>query len=236
MNGPHRDDPQPLRVVGATDLEQRLLAAAGTEQPPPELSRRMARGLGIAAGAGLTVAARSATAAGSGPIWPTVWAAVAALAVGGAVVGWARGHGPRAPARAVVAPASALPTVAAAPAPPIAAATADAPRSTPRAHRHRLAAAPADLTAEIALLDAARAALSGGDQARALELLRRYDTDFPSGALRPESTALQVEALARLGRTGAARALGRAFIAAHRDSPLVARVQRVLETAAGPSQ
>ena len=47
MNGPERHDPERLRVVGATDLEQRLLTAAGGETPSPELTRRMARGLGL---------------------------------------------------------------------------------------------------------------------------------------------------------------------------------------------
>ncbi len=43
-------EPERLRVVGATDLEKRLLAAAAGETPSPELRRRMARAVGVAAG------------------------------------------------------------------------------------------------------------------------------------------------------------------------------------------
>jgi hypothetical protein len=58
--------------------------------------------------------------------------------------------------------------------------------------------------------------------------LHRYDASYPAGTFRPESMALQIEALAHLGRTERARALGRAFVAAHPDSPLVGRVQRAM--------
>ena len=219
-------EPERLRILGATDLEHRLLAAAGAETPSPELTRRMARGLGLAAGAGVaaassTTAATPATAAGaSGLAWPLVSAGVAALAVAGAVVAWSQTHRapPAATAVGTVPPAA----LAAAPAP-----VAPAPPA-PHPHRHHLAPAAGDLRAEIALLDAARAAASGGDDARALTLLRRYDATFPAGTFRPESTALQVEALAHLGRTERARALARSFVAAHPDSPLVGRVQRAI--------
>ncbi len=233
MNGPHRDEPQRLRVVGATDLEQRLLGAAGAEQPSPELTRRMARGLGIAAGAGLAAVARATAAAppaaaGSGLFWPAVWAAVAAMAVAGGVAGWARGHGRPVPVRSLVAAASPRPTGAP---PPAATEPREAPVAAPPTHHHRPTPPAADLGAEIALVDAARAAISGGEAARALVLLRRYDSRFPSGTFRPESSALQVEALAHLGQAERAQALGRAFIAAHPDSPLVPRVQRAIARA-----
>jgi hypothetical protein len=92
-----------------------------------------------------------------------------------------------------------------------------------------VAAAPVtDLRAEIALLDAARTAVAEGADARALALLRRYDTRYPTGTFRPESTALRIEALARLGQTQEARALGADFLAAHPDSPVAARVRRAL--------
>jgi len=222
-------EPERLRILGATDLEQRLLAAAGAETPSPELTRRMARGLGLAAGVGVatassTTAATPATVAGaSGLAWPLVSAGVAALAVASAVVAWSGTHR----ARPAAVPARAPAAMAAAPAP---VAPALEPAAAAHPHRHHVApAAPAgDLRAEIALLDAARAAASGGDDARALALLRRYDATFPAGTFRPESTALQVEALAHLGRTERARALARSFVAAHPDSPLVGRVQRAI--------
>jgi len=214
-------EPERLRVVGATDLEQRLLAAAAGEAPSPELKRRMARAVGVAAGLATAAAPTSAVAtgkaAGASLTWPLVSAGVLALAAAGAVVGWSRPHRP-------VPPPAAVAAVVAAPTP----VEAPAPAATPaRPHRHTAPAArTGDLRAEIALLDAARAAAASGDGVRTLALLRRYDASFPAGTFRPESAALQVEALARLGQTERARALGRAFIAAHPDSPLVARVRR----------
>lgn len=212
-------DPERLRVQGASDLEQRLLAAAAAEEPPPELTRRMARGLGPRPGDH-----------GSGLLWPLVSAGVAALAVAGAVIAWSGTHRPATAGAPAPPVRTAAPAAAPAPAPaPALEPAAPAPHAR---HRH-LAAAPAagDLRAEIALLDAARAAASRQDDARALALLQRYDASFPAGTFRPESTALQVEALAHLGRTERAQALGRSFIAAHPDSPLVGRVQRAMPRA-----
>jgi len=50
------------------------------------------------------------------------------------------------------------------------------------------------LTAEIAALDPARLALRSGNGRRALTLLNRYRTRFPSGTLKPEADALQAQA------------------------------------------
>ena len=214
-------DPERLRVVGATDLEKRLLAAAASEAPSPELRRRMARAVGVAAGAAMAAAPTQAlaTRTAAGASWPLVSAGVLVLAVAGAAVGWSRVHRPVAAAAGAV--RATPPTSPVAPVAPV----REAAPVVARAHRH---VAPAgDLRAEIALLDAARAAASAGDGARALTLLRRYDATFPAGTFRPESAALQIEALARLGQIDRARALGRAFIAAHPDSPLVARVRHV---------
>ncbi|MFL5304962.1 MAG: hypothetical protein ACJ8F1_07095 [Polyangia bacterium] len=221
-------EPERLRVVGATDLEKRLLAAAAGETPSPELRRRMAVAVGITAGLATAAAPAPAVAtAGAGASWPLVSAGVLLLAAAGAVVGWSRVHHPAA------APMRAAAIAAPSPGPALEPAQDPAPvTAAPRPHRHTAAPARAsDLRAEIALLDAARAAASAGDGARALTLLRRYDATFPGGMFRPESAALQIEALARLGQTDRAWALGRAFIAAHPDSPLVARVRRAT---AGP--
>jgi TolA-binding protein len=184
----------------------------------------MARAVGVAAGVALAAAPAPAVATvGAGATWPLVSAGVLVLAAAGAVVGWSRLHHPAA------APLH-LAAAVAAPSPPPA--LEPAQESTPgtatvRPRRHTAPTArPSDLRAEIALLDAARDAASAGDGARALTLLRRYDATFPAGMFRPESAALQIEALARLGQTDRARALGRAFIATHPDSPLVARVRR----------
>ena len=47
MNRPHDDLPEPLLAEGATDFERRLLGAAASERPSPELSARMAQAIGV---------------------------------------------------------------------------------------------------------------------------------------------------------------------------------------------
>jgi outer membrane protein assembly factor BamD (BamD/ComL family) len=99
-----------------------------------------------------------------------------------------------------------------------------APSAAP-VHGH--AQAPVDdIKGQIALIDAARTALSTGAANRALEVLGQYQARYPAGSFRPEATALRIEALAKLGRNAEARALGERFIAEHHGSPLADRVAR----------
>ncbi len=235
--------PTQLRVVGATDLERRLLDAASRELPSVELTRKMqqALGLSIAASAVTAAAVKSSGAAAtalttSAPVfaWPAISVGVLALAVTGAVVGLRSTAGHQAAPRPVAAapavvlgPAPLAPEPLAAPAP--AARAFERPTSIPaRAHHHALAATtPSELRAEIALVDAARSAVSTGADDRALVLLNRYDTSYRTGTFRPEAAALRIEALDHLGRIARARTLAQRFIAAHPDSPLADRVARV---------
>ena len=237
--------PSRPRVVGATDLERRLLDAASRELPSVELTGKMqqALGLSIAASAMTAAAVKSSgttAATGSAPAfaWPAISVGVLALAVTGAVVGVrsTASHHPTSKPAAAVAPltpalaAGPPPTVSAAPAASSTAATAaEHPASAPARRQHRaLATATAsDLRAEIALVDAARNAVTSGADDRALALLHRYETSYRAGTFRPEATALRIEALAHLGRPAEARTLAQRFIAAHPNSPLAERVARV---------
>jgi hypothetical protein len=229
-------EPDPLRVVGATELERKLLAAAGSELPDPELRARMARAIGlagVATGTALAAAGSGSATTGSTLSWPVLSASIAALALTGAAIGYtshrAQREAPIAarPAPAAPAPAEVAPAV---PSAPSAAAPELAPAPAPAPHRRRrVAPAPAaDLRAEIALLDAVRGAVAEGADQRALALLRRYEAHFPDGTFRPESTALRIEVLAHLGQTQQAQTLGAEFLASHPDSPLAARVRRAL--------
>lgn len=83
-----------------------------------------------------------------------------------------------------------------------------------------------DLRAEIALVDAARAAVQSGAHERALGLLSDYDARHPNGSFRPEVTVLRIEALAKTGRSAEASRLAQRFIAKHRGSPLAERVEK----------
>jgi len=148
--GPHRPtDPKRLTVVGATDLERTLLQAARRERPSPELTKRMAAGLGISAVVGTTAAAlpaaavTAAAAKTSFGLW--VSGGVLAAAVAAGVVG-VRMSAPKPAARpadrpapaAVATPVEAPAIEAAAPTPAIA-----ADRRIDRAHRRVQPAAPA---------------------------------------------------------------------------------------------
>lgn len=234
--------PSQLRVVGATDLERRLLDAASRELPSVELTRKMqqALGLSIAASAMTAAAVKSsgaAAAATSTPAfaWPAISVGVLALAVTGAVVGLrstAIHHAATQPVAAVPAvvlgPAPVAPEPVAPPSPAPTARVFERPASVARAHHHALAAATAsELRAEIALVDAARSAVAIGADERALVLLNRYDSSYRAGTFRPEATALRIEALDHLGRTAQARTLAQRFLAAHPESPLADRVARV---------
>jgi hypothetical protein len=238
-------DPTRLTVVGATDLERTLLQAARNERPSPELSARMAAGLGISVGAALTTAAAPAAAAAPAVAAATktatlsavsgwVSAGVLAVAVTAGVAGVRMSHVP-APAPSAVAPAATLQI-----APPV----ADPPRAQPvvavpgpRSEKIRrrpsapaVAPAPAsDLRDQIALIDAARGAVKVGASDRALVLLRRYDASYPGGAFEPEALALRVEALDQASRHAEARTLGRDFLARYPRSPLADRVARVVQ-------
>ncbi|HEY4392916.1 MAG TPA: hypothetical protein VGP64_02590 [Polyangia bacterium] len=241
--------PSQLCVVGATDLERRLLNAGARELPSVELTRRMQQGLGISLVAGAATAAsaataKAATAAGAGAAtpavaWPVISIGVLALAVTGAVVGVRSTASHHASTRApmVLPVASPTATLVAVETPP-AAEPVEAPapaRIEHRAavhHHATVAASQSDLRAEIALVDAARSAVGASANGRALALLDRYQASYPHGTFRPEVAALRIEALDHLGRVAQARALARRFIAVHADSPLADRVARVTGLAA----
>ncbi len=85
------------------------------------------------------------------------------------------------------------------------------------------------LSAESALLTAARAELVGGDPRAAQATLARMQAEFPRGVLMQEREVLAIETLAADGKTEAAARRARAFIAAHPESPHSARLGRFLE-------
>lgn len=172
----------------------------------------------------------------SGPA-AVVPAAVAPRASGvAAVVASAAGTPPvvTAPAPEASAPrVSPLAPVAPAPAPGPAPASepAEVPSSAPPALPAATVEAPAprrDLAAEIAAIDAARAALASGDGAQALARLDAHDAAFGGGALSQEALVLRIQALVKLGRRSEAAALGRAFVAAHPTSTHATRLRALL--------
>jgi len=225
-------DPKSILGGDATDFEQRWLAAARAEEPPPEVVLRIERALGLATGAPAipaapakaTTGATAATAAAKGGLSALRIAGFSVLGVGGAIglvllLSRSAPHAPvadRPPAPEIAAPAN----------PPMAA--PPPPLPAPSVERGR-AAAPAagTLHDEITLIDRARAALAAGSPAQALSLLERYRARHPHGMLLPEALAMRVEAIDRAGDHDRARALARAFLAQYPNSPLAQRVAHI---------
>ncbi len=93
------------------------------------------------------------------------------------------------------------------------------------------AAKSATLAVEVALLDRARSALTAGDALGSLSVLEEYAGEKRSGVLAPEAQFLEIQALERAGRTGAARALARDFIAKHPGSRKAASLEALVRPA-----
>ncbi|MFV8755451.1 hypothetical protein ACNOYE_33295 [Nannocystaceae bacterium ST9] len=84
------------------------------------------------------------------------------------------------------------------------------------------AASGSTLEAELALIEAARAATDPADILAALE---RHRDEFPSGVLADEREVMRIEALCGLGRIADAERVAAAFVAAKPSHPLRSRVE-----------
>ena len=221
-------DPEPLFHGEGTAFERQLLDAAARERPSAEMLASMQQTLGIGASA-----VKVGASAGSSLV---TYAAVAVLAVGGAVIGLVSMRDPAPPAAPAALVQRALPAelptaregstpTAVAPAVAVARRNELAPVAQAPAKRATTTDALRD---EIRLLDEARAALRLGETEHATGLLERYGQRFPRGAFRQEVAVLRVEALERQGERRKASALAREFLEQHPDSPHSERVGRVL--------
>jgi hypothetical protein len=85
------------------------------------------------------------------------------------------------------------------------------------------------LDREVALLDAARSALSAGDAHRALSLLAAQQRQFPRGALGPEARLTRVKALLMLGDRAGAEAEARRLERARPGGAHASRARQLLE-------
>lgn len=133
------------------------------------------------------------------------------------------------PSRALAVPSAALLSnpAAAAPSPSAPnARTAGAPaqRAALRPQRE-LRSSRSTLGAQVALLDAARAAARTGQASQALALTNRYQRQFPAGELAPDAEVVAIEALAAEGdRATLAGRIAR-FLARYPSDPHAARVR-----------
>lgn len=85
------------------------------------------------------------------------------------------------------------------------------------------------LSRELASLDTARLRLARRDTSGALEVLGDYSRRFPNGRLALEAEVLRIDALAKSGRSEAARARATAFLRDHRGNVLAPRVRAYLK-------
>jgi hypothetical protein len=252
MSKMDRELPERLASAGATGLEQRLLRAGRNEQPTRELSERMARGIGVAlpavGAAGVatltpkSAAAASKAAVSSSSLLPWISGVLAAaLVVGGVAALRPNQEPPR--SAALSAPVStavqATPESAAPAAPPplvmpptetsaqTAVEAAAKPLGSVASQRGRAATTANELAKQVALVDAARAALASGEFERALSIVREYQASYPRGTFRPEVAAIKIEAWLKLGRKTEARAAAERFAATYGSGPLAERVARL---------
>jgi hypothetical protein len=233
-------DPTPWSKDGATAFERELLDAAKRDRTPHLLKLQMGEALSAlppAAAAKSTAPTTAATASSGGLLFspPVLWGSLTALFLAGAV-GWQMARTPAPVAQPTVPPATAplavsvpepapvaLPEAPAPVAPAVqpAAVAAAAPRTPP-------APEPAlRLREELALLDAARAALATHDSDRALQLLDRHTAEFGRGHLAPEADALRIDAYVQRGASERAERLSRRFLARYPAHPLAARIGTV---------
>jgi hypothetical protein len=84
------------------------------------------------------------------------------------------------------------------------------------------------LEREVLLLDEARRAYRVAAYGEALRLLGRHASEFPAGALGPEATMIEVQALLGLGRRSDAEAIAQKHIAFHPNSAVAQRLKMLL--------
>jgi hypothetical protein len=196
---------------------ERLLGAERAAPPPPpaiaaRVFHRVRHSLGwpaagslMGVGKGYLIAALIAAGAG-GVLWGVRQRPTAAPPTAVAVVARA----------AMVVPAVMPPPV-------VAGVSVDPPAApVPRTRSQRSIAAEDSLSAESAVLLAARRSLSSGDAAGALVQLRAHARRWPRGTLEQEREILLIQALVRQGEAAAAGVRARRFLHRFPDSTLAA--------------
>ncbi len=223
-----------LHTEPDSELERSLLDAGRSYSASASTRAKTLAALGVVGAAtSTTTAAATASKAGLAK-----WALGAVLVVGAAVP--AARYFLKSPASAAATAALPAPSSASAVAAPLAdtASVPTTPAATPSAPPNpEVAPTPAPvsapkpsastqgLSAELAALDSARSALSGGDASGALTSLDAYARNFPHGKLGLEAEVLRIDALAKSGQTAAAQKRAQAFIKRHPDSVLASRVR-----------
>ncbi len=87
---------------------------------------------------------------------------------------------------------------------------------------------PSTLGAEVAALDAARAAAAGRQFDEALRLISQYHYDFPMGELAADAEVIAIEVLGAKNDRPAMTLRASRFVQEHPDDPHAARIRRLL--------
>lgn len=242
LTAARQDRPDPARIAA-------MASALGVPGPPG------GGGGGGQAGPSPSGAGPAASAPSTGAhaaAWAKLLAGgvVAAALVGGALALWPRGD-PATPAPRPAAPSGIAPDPAPRadspavedegrgaplPSPPEAAEedpASEEPRVAAAPSRRARDAGPPDPRDELRLLQQAQA-LVRTEPGAALGLVRQHRALFPSSGLAQEREVLEIEALCRLGRPGAARAGAERFGRRWPGSMHLRRVQRLIADAGPP--
>lgn len=245
-------EPRRLMDEGADDFEMRLLSAGRRDALSRSSRNRILAGLGLGFLAPTTAVAATGHTAAKGGLFASGYAGAIKVIAGGvvgtvaAVSTW---HWVGDDARDEVAdrPSQTAPPVAAVRAPETKAVVEVSAETKPETHEPpstqpavdvvpakqavRPSPKPSDLGLEIASLEEARSALRRGDSRQSLELLDRHRREFPRARMGAEATVLRIEALKAGGNDAAARRIGQAFLAKHKDGPYAKRVRTLMDTA-----
>jgi TolA-binding protein len=227
-------DPVRLLDGAADEFEAELLRAGRADAMTVDSRRQILAGIGIGGLLTASTVASGVRAAAKG--WFTTLGAgtVSVVAI------WAGVHAvtskpaappvpaaPKVAAQLKAVPSPRAPEPVAAPAPE--AETSPAPATvTARVTPHPAATIDTSLTAELAAVDQARAAVLSHDYGQALRLLDDYAHRFPKRQLASEATVLRVESLAGRGDHDGAARVGRAFLQNHPNGPYAQRVRSLI--------
>lgn len=228
MNEPHR-----LLIQGATEAERAMLRSASADGPPQGAVQRAMTTLdGLSAGSagpglrGPGLEAR--VAARSIEVAPLAKIGLIALLGAAGVIAGLMIHGRTGSQPAPVAR------------PPSHAKTAErplveaAPSEAKSAPPPRVTDPPDDpLSAELHLLDGARAALDAHQTPEAKRALDNYAQRFPQGHLQPEAMVLRLAVLIRQGDVVAAKALAQELLASDSYRTYVPRIRSLLRETRG---
>src|SRR5258706_10758037 len=232
-------DPTRLLQDAPSELEAELLRSVATERPTFEHRVRVRQAMGLAPGGSLAPGSGAGSRAASkrGIAGLVAAGAIAALLTrgafrretanpSGATIEMVAATATATPTD-TVAESQALPSAGAPPS-PTPRATAITPSHPARDSNNTVETIGAsDIHAQILLIDEARAAIRGGDQAAALRTLDLYASKYPGGAFGQEATVTRIDALDQSGNHARAASLARVFLAKHPASAHARRLERI---------